>query len=201
MHAVKYTIQTTVPSKIILIYTHLHNLPFTFKVLSATCWLTFVIQFSEHGNHFAEQSKLACSVYRKYFFVRHLNNNIVSSFLQMLDIRLDDWPVSDGIFDVVCRCVDEHVILVPSSTLHTDVLVDRTQILQLTVTDGDSCNTHIAESNQRHRQHTQSVFKAFDQSWSKRSPSRPASRAINRSPLVKSTHLKLCSRCNLNRNA
>ena len=37
--------------------------------------------------------------------------------------------------------VDEDIILVPGATLDTDVLVDRTQVLQLAVTDGNGCNT------------------------------------------------------------
>ena len=37
--------------------------------------------------------------------------------------------------------VDEDVVFVPGSTLHTDGLVDCTQVLQLAVADGNGWNT------------------------------------------------------------
>ncbi len=46
-------------------------------------------------------------------------------------------PISESVFDVVAGGVDKHATLVPCSTLHTDVLMDCTQVLQLTVADGD----------------------------------------------------------------
>ena len=50
--------------------------------------------------------------------------------------------------------VDEDVVLVPGSTLHTDGLVDGTQVLQLTVADGNGWNIHTdcLRTNQRRLQ-------------------------------------------------
>ena len=48
-----------------------------------------------------------------------------------------DVPVGEGILDVVAGGVDEDAALVPGSRLDADVLVDRAQVLQLTVADRD----------------------------------------------------------------
>ncbi len=47
-------------------------------------------------------------------------------------------PVSQGIFDVVGSSVDKHSTLVPSSTLHAYVLVDSTQVVQLTIANNNA---------------------------------------------------------------
>ena len=44
-------------------------------------------------------------------------------------------PVGEGVFDVVAGGVDEDAALVPRAALHSDVLVDRAQVLQLPVAD------------------------------------------------------------------
>lgn len=51
-------------------------------------------------------------------------------------------PIGDGVFDVVGRGVDEDTAVVPRSTLHPRVLVDRAQVLQPSVAD---CYLMLAE--------------------------------------------------------
>lgn len=46
-------------------------------------------------------------------------------------------PGGEGVFDVVGCGVDEDAALVPRSALHSDVLVDVAQTLQLAVADHD----------------------------------------------------------------
>ena len=48
-----------------------------------------------------------------------------------------DVPIGEGVLDVVAGGVDEDAALVPGSRLDADVLVDRAQVLQLTVADRD----------------------------------------------------------------
>ena len=48
-------------------------------------------------------------------------------------------PGSEGVFDVVGGGVDEDSTLVPGSALHSDVLMNVAQTLQLTVADHDGC--------------------------------------------------------------
>ena len=48
-----------------------------------------------------------------------------------------DVPVGEGVLDVVAGGVDEDATLVPGPRLDADVLVDRAQVLQLTVADRD----------------------------------------------------------------
>lgn len=50
-------------------------------------------------------------------------------------------PRGQGVFNVVGGGVDEDSTLVPGSTLHSDVLVDVAQTLQLAVADHDRCRT------------------------------------------------------------
>ena len=48
-----------------------------------------------------------------------------------------DIPVGEGVLDVVAGGVDEDATLVPGPRLDADVLMDRAQVLQLTVADRD----------------------------------------------------------------
>lgn len=50
-------------------------------------------------------------------------------------------PRGQGVFNVVGGGVDEDSTLVPGSTLHSDVLVNVAQTLQLAVADHDCCGT------------------------------------------------------------
>ncbi len=50
-------------------------------------------------------------------------------------------PRGEGVFNVVGGGVDEDSTLIPSSTLHPDVLMNVAQTLQLTVADHDGWGT------------------------------------------------------------
>lgn len=63
-------------------------------------------------------------------------------------------PRGQGVFNVVGGGVDEDSTLVPGSTLHSDVLVNVAQTLQLAVADHDRCGT------KREQFHTLLCFKS-----------------------------------------
>lgn len=56
-------------------------------------------------------------------------------------------PRGEGVFDVVGGGVDEDAALVPGAALHTDVLVDVAEALQLTVADHDGCRMQRDEGD------------------------------------------------------
>ena len=47
-------------------------------------------------------------------------------------------PIDKSVFDVVAGGVDEDTTLIPGAALHTDVLMDGAQVLQLAVTHSNS---------------------------------------------------------------
>lgn len=54
-----------------------------------------------------------------------------------------DSPIGKGILDVVAGGVDEHAMLIPTSTLQPHILVYSAQALELAVADAQSYkNTH-----------------------------------------------------------
>ena len=45
-------------------------------------------------------------------------------------------PISKSVFNVIAGRVDKYSTLVPGPTLHSDILMDSTQVLKLSVTNG-----------------------------------------------------------------
>jgi len=57
--------------------------------------------------------------------------------VQGLGARLPDSPCGDSIFDVIAGGIDENTAFIPGTALDTDVFMDITQRLQLSVADHD----------------------------------------------------------------
>ena len=68
---------------------------------------------------------------------------------ERMETGIQHLPISKSIFDVVGSGVDEHPTLIPGPGLHADVLVDRTQVLQLLVTDRDGCKERRGEAEKQ----------------------------------------------------
>lgn len=80
-------------------------------------------------------------------------------------------PICEGVFDVVTGCVHKDSRLVPSPTLQFDILMDCTQIFQLSVTDCNDWkvkrNLNVSKSTKLNVHHTiqNSVIPSHRANW------------------------------------
>jgi len=52
-----------------------------------------------------------------------------------------DWPIDESVLNVVARRIDEDTVLIPGSTLYSDILMYCAQAVQLPCANCNHCNT------------------------------------------------------------